>query len=225
MSNHVQPFRFNFTQVFICFCSLSSFFFGAYSVTILSLNEQRQVRHSQTTGIKVIQLDRNEETRLIYLDTELVYPVLVSLNLLVTTPNKLPVPPIEDIASLPSTSGGQSPDSNSNSNESDISTIGTTKSSNGSEHSHSDDENWTKFNEVHCYRLLLPRFHIIYQLSIFFSPFIFSIFRTFRDFKNNNNKNSHRSVYFSSLSRHTRFRCKNFQKLKIINLKLHGQVE
>lgn len=115
--------------------------FGAYSVTILSLNEQRQVRHSQTTGIKVIQLDRNEETRLIYLDTELVYPVLVSLNLLVTTPNKLPVPPIEDIASLPSTSGGQSPDSNSNSNESDISTIGTTKSSNGSEHSHSDDEN------------------------------------------------------------------------------------
>lgn len=110
-----------------------------YSVTILSLNEQRQVRHSQTTGIKMIQLDRNEETRLIYLDSELVYPVLVSLNLLVTTPNKLPLPPIEDIASLPSTSG-QSTD-NSNSNESDISTIGTTKSNNGSENSHLDDDN------------------------------------------------------------------------------------
>lgn len=110
-----------------------------HSVTILSLNEQRQVRHSQTTGIKVIQLDRNEETRLIYLDSELVYPVLVSLNLLVTTPNKLPLPPIEDIASLPSTSG-QSPD-NSNSNESDISTIGTTKSNNSSEDGHLDEDN------------------------------------------------------------------------------------
>lgn len=130
------------TIFFVQFPKFIQFFwylFLFFSVTILSLNEQRQVKHSQTTGIKVIQLDRNEETRLIYLDTELVYPVLVSLNLLVTTPHKLPVPPIEDIASLPSTSGGQ--ESNSNSNESDISTIGTTKSSNTSEHSHSDDEN------------------------------------------------------------------------------------
>lgn len=111
-----------------------------YSVTILSLNEQRQVRHSQTTGIKFIQLDRNEETRLIYLDSQLVYPVLVSLNLLVTTPHKLPLPPTEESEStLPSTSG-QSPD-NSNSNESDISTIGTTKSNNSTENSHSEDDN------------------------------------------------------------------------------------
>lgn len=105
------------------------------------MNEQRQVRHSQTTGIKVIQLDRNEESRLIYLDSELVYPVLVSLNLLVTTPNKLPLPPIEEIASSPSTSGqpAQIAD-NSNSNESDISTIGTTKSNNNTDNSHLEED-------------------------------------------------------------------------------------
>lgn len=100
-------------------------------VTILSLNEQRQVRHSQTTGIKTIQLDRNEETRLIYLDTELVYPVLISVNLLVTTPNKLPTPPQPiPCEALPSTSGH---DNTVDSNESEISTIGTTKSTNNSE--------------------------------------------------------------------------------------------
>lgn len=99
----------------------------------MSLNEQRQVRHSQTTGIKTIQLDRNEETRLIYLDSELVYPVLISVNLLVTTPNKLPTPPQPILCeSLPSTSGHDNT-VDSNSNESEISTIGTTKSTNNSE--------------------------------------------------------------------------------------------
>lgn len=82
------------------------------------------MRHLQTTDIKTIQLDRNEETRLIYLDSELVFPVLVSLNLLVTTPNKIPAPPIEEIESLPSTSGQAAQIADSN----DISTIGTTKS-------------------------------------------------------------------------------------------------
>lgn len=118
--------------------SISIYF---HSVTILSLNEQRQVKHSQTTGIKTISLDRNEETRLIYLDTELVYPVLISLNLLVTTPNKPPVRPTEDVVSIPSTSGqsAQIAD-NSNSNESDISTIGATKSNSSSENSNLDDD-------------------------------------------------------------------------------------
>lgn len=86
------------------------------------MNEQRQVTHSQTTGIRTIQLDRNEETRLIYLDTELKYPVLISVNLLVTTPNKLPQPPPSPIPdTLP-------PDNLIASNETEISTIGTTKS-------------------------------------------------------------------------------------------------
>lgn len=88
------------------------------------MNEQRQVRHLQTTDIKSIQLDRNEETRLIFLDSELVYPVLVSLNLLVTTPNKIELPE-EQIISLPSTSGQPPPIADSP-NESEISTIGNT---------------------------------------------------------------------------------------------------
>lgn len=115
--------------------------FSCYSIKIISLNEQRQVRHSQTTGIKTITLDRNEETRLIYLDSELVYPVLVSLNLLVTTPNKdlIPVRPIEEVASIPSTSG-QIVANNSNNNEFDISTIGSTKSNNTSDNGHLDDD-------------------------------------------------------------------------------------
>lgn len=113
-----------------------------HSVTILSLNEQRQVRHLQTSGIKTVQLDRNEESRLIYLDSELVYPVLISLNLLVITPNKIPEPPIEEIDCLPSTSGQSTQmRGNGNSNESDISTIGTTtKSNNSSENSNLDDD-------------------------------------------------------------------------------------
>lgn len=107
-------------------------------ITILSLNEQRQVRHSQSTGIKTISLDRNEETRLIYLDTELVYPVLISLNLLVTTPNKPPVPLVEEVVSLPSTSGQSAQiTDNSNSNES-ISTIGATKSNSSSDNNLDD---------------------------------------------------------------------------------------
>lgn len=99
------------------------------------------MKHSQTTDIKLIQLDRNEETRLIYLDSELVYPILVSVNLLVTTPNKLPLPPsAAEISTLPSTSGqSQYPENivDSNINESEISTIGTTKSINdNNENSH-----------------------------------------------------------------------------------------
>lgn len=101
-------------------------------MTIISLNEQRQVRHSQSTGVKLVQLDRNEESRVMYIDTELVYPILVSVNLLVNTPNKLPIPlaPV-DVTSIPSTSGRtQCPENalDSASNESEISNIGTTKS-------------------------------------------------------------------------------------------------
>lgn len=109
----------------------SDCFYLIHRVTIFSLNEQRQVRHLQTTDIKSIQLDRNEETRLIFLDSELVYPVLVSLNLLVTTPNKIELPE-EQNNLLPSTSG-QPPPIAENPNESEISTIGntnTTKSNN-----------------------------------------------------------------------------------------------
>lgn len=98
----------------------------------MSLNEQRQVKHTQTSGIKHLELDRNEESGLLFIGADVVYPILVSVNLLVNTPNKLPIPLTPDeITSLPSTSGqAQYPENalESNSNDSDISTIGTTKS-------------------------------------------------------------------------------------------------
>lgn len=109
--------------------------FPPNSVTIYSLNEQRQVMHSQTTGIRTIQLDRNEESRLIYLDSELKYPVLISVNLLVTTPNKLPQPPPSP---TPETI---SPDSLMASNEAEISTIGTTKSIANNDNNNLPDDN------------------------------------------------------------------------------------
>jgi BTB/POZ domain-containing protein 13 (germ cell-less protein-like 1) len=56
--------------------------------TLASLNELRQVKHQQTTGIKSICLDRNEECLLLVMDKELTYPLQISVNLLVVTPNK-----------------------------------------------------------------------------------------------------------------------------------------
>lgn len=115
-----------------------------YSVTIYSLNEQRQVLHSQTTGILSIQLDRNEESRLIYLDTELKYPVLISVNLLVTTPNKLPQPPPtpvpESVTTTPDESVVQS-------NDAEISTIGVTKAIATNNNNNDDDYNANRSND------------------------------------------------------------------------------
>lgn len=91
--------------------------------------------HSQTTGVRTIQLDRNEESRLIYLDSELKYPVLISVNLLVTSPNKLPQPPPSP---LPETIA---PDSLIGSNETEISTIGTTKSIANNDNNSLPDDN------------------------------------------------------------------------------------
>lgn len=70
-----------------------------FRVSIFSLNKQRQVLHSQTTGLKSIQLDRNEESRLLILDPKLTYPILISVNLLVTTPNRRPPTILETINS------------------------------------------------------------------------------------------------------------------------------
>lgn len=56
-------------------------------VTIASLNELRQIKHSQTTGIKSLTLEKNEEVHLMVMEKELVYPLLISVNLLVVTPH------------------------------------------------------------------------------------------------------------------------------------------
>uniref|UniRef100_A0A336MSM2 CSON004496 protein n=1 Tax=Culicoides sonorensis TaxID=179676 RepID=A0A336MSM2_CULSO len=57
-------------------------------ITLISLNDQRQVKHSQTTGIKELSLEKNEERPLLQMDPELNYPLLISANILVVTPNQ-----------------------------------------------------------------------------------------------------------------------------------------
>lgn len=51
------------------------------------MNELRQVKHSETTDIKSITLEKNEEIQLLHLNKDLVYPLLISVNLLVVSPN------------------------------------------------------------------------------------------------------------------------------------------
>ncbi|PNF30590.1 hypothetical protein B7P43_G06130 [Cryptotermes secundus] len=55
-------------------------------VTLVSLNEQRQVKHTQSTGLKSLSLFKNEEVTLLVLDKDLTYPLLLSVNLLFSSP-------------------------------------------------------------------------------------------------------------------------------------------
>lgn len=54
-------------------------------VTVSSLNDQRQIKHLQTSGIKSLSMDKNEEIPLIVMDNKFEYPLLISVNLLVTS--------------------------------------------------------------------------------------------------------------------------------------------
>lgn len=58
-------------------------------VTLTSINEQRQVVHTQTTDIKMYCLEKNSEEQLMVLDKELEYPLFISVNMLVTSPTKI----------------------------------------------------------------------------------------------------------------------------------------
>lgn len=71
-------------------------------VTLASLNEQRQVAHTQTTDIKSLCLEKNEETSLMLMDKELTYPLLISVNLLVVSPDTKPIENIENEATATS---------------------------------------------------------------------------------------------------------------------------
>lgn len=66
-----------------------------HSVTLSSLNAQRQVVHSQSTDVMALRLERNQEVKLLTFDALVTYPLMVSVNLLFTTPNKSPA--IEEI--------------------------------------------------------------------------------------------------------------------------------
>lgn len=60
------------------------------SVTLTSLNAQRQAVHQQSTDVTALRLERNQEVKLLTFDALVTYPLMVSVNLLFTTPNKTP---------------------------------------------------------------------------------------------------------------------------------------
>ncbi|PSN37223.1 Protein germ cell-less [Blattella germanica] len=67
-------------------------------VTLASLNEQRQIKHSQSSGLISLTLFKNQEEILLVLDKDLTYPLLLSVNLLFNT--AIVRPPNEDPTSV-----------------------------------------------------------------------------------------------------------------------------
>ncbi|XP_011307946.1 protein germ cell-less isoform X1 [Fopius arisanus] len=55
-------------------------------VCLISLDEQRQIKHMQDTGILRISLHKNEEKQIMVLDKQLSYPLYISVNMQVATP-------------------------------------------------------------------------------------------------------------------------------------------
>nr|XP_053655206.1 protein germ cell-less-like [Cherax quadricarinatus] len=62
-----------------------------YRVTVASLDEQKQVVYTKTTGVQAASLAKNEEIRVMLLDPEVKYPLLLSANFLITTNHQLTV--------------------------------------------------------------------------------------------------------------------------------------
>ncbi|XP_025836534.1 protein germ cell-less [Agrilus planipennis] len=56
-------------------------------VTVVSLNEQRQVVYKQTSEMRNLTLTKSEEITLMTLDKDLRFPLIISTNVLFTTPN------------------------------------------------------------------------------------------------------------------------------------------
>ncbi|EDV98399.1 protein germ cell-less [Drosophila grimshawi] len=54
--------------------------------TVTSINAQRQPVHSQRSEIITLSLEKNEEVSLMVLDSQLVHPLLISINMLVVMP-------------------------------------------------------------------------------------------------------------------------------------------
>lgn len=85
--------RKRFTRDLLWLWTLFSFtlltFYFICSITIASLNDQRQAKHTQTTDIQCLSLEKNQEIPLIFMEQELTYPLHISVNLLVVSPNKI----------------------------------------------------------------------------------------------------------------------------------------
>ncbi|XP_074104228.1 germ cell-less isoform X2 [Cotesia typhae] len=55
-------------------------------VCLFSLNEQRQIKHYQNSGVLRLTLHKNEEKQVMSLDKQLTYPLYISVNIQVVTP-------------------------------------------------------------------------------------------------------------------------------------------
>ncbi|KAK0182164.1 hypothetical protein PV327_000327 [Microctonus hyperodae] len=55
-------------------------------VCLISLNEQRQIKHSQNSGMIRLSLHKNEEKQVMSLDKQLTYPLYISVNMQIVTP-------------------------------------------------------------------------------------------------------------------------------------------
>lgn len=60
--------------------------YNLFRVTVASLDEQLQIKRTMTTGLKQLTCTRNEELQLLSFDKEIEFPILVSVNLLLTSP-------------------------------------------------------------------------------------------------------------------------------------------
>ncbi|XP_066582998.1 protein germ cell-less isoform X2 [Prorops nasuta] len=58
-------------------------------VCLMSLDEQRQIKHIQTSGIQNLSFHKNEEKNIMFLDKQLTYPLYISVNMQVVTPFNL----------------------------------------------------------------------------------------------------------------------------------------
>ncbi|CAL4238198.1 unnamed protein product, partial [Meganyctiphanes norvegica] len=60
-----------------------------YRISVASLDDQKQAVYSKTSGIQSVSLSKNEEIRVMTLDQEVSYPLLLSANFLIATNNTL----------------------------------------------------------------------------------------------------------------------------------------
>ncbi|XP_055699038.1 protein germ cell-less [Phlebotomus papatasi] len=77
-------------------------------VTILTVNENSQVKRRQSSGIKALTLEKNEEVTLLQFDKDLSYPLLISINILTVSP-RIPADKIHTKAQVTSGSSSDNP--------------------------------------------------------------------------------------------------------------------
>lgn len=85
-----------------------------YRVTVASLDDQKQVVYTKSTGVQSVSLAKNEEIRVMVLDPDVKYPLLLSANFLITTNHSL-------ITSHPGSSSGTSTSSSAIASASNLS--------------------------------------------------------------------------------------------------------